>query len=175
MSEYSYPVIFSARHLSLILEFIYRGRVSLPQEELNDFLGAAKGLQIPLEDIDDGPAPERPNPAKRHSPPAGGGKEQSNKRPKVSMGPRSRTKPEEVVKIKETFSVKKEPNTPPQTPPDSEIFEVVEEGYEDPLGASPSNDLGRRISAGSAALKVGLKIQNDSRRSRIFNKFLPNS
>ena len=76
------------------------------------------------------------------------------------MPPRSKTKPQEVVKIKETFSVKREPNTPPHTPPDSEVYEVVEEGWDDPLSAStPNNDLVRRISAGSAALKVRLKTQ----------------
>ena len=70
-----------------------------------------------------------------------------------------------MVKIKESFSIKREPQTPPQTPPDSmgEVYEVVEDVdngyYQDPLHASTPNmdiDLGRRISAGAAALKVSL-------------------
>ena len=127
----------SARHLGLILEFIYRGRVSLPQEELNDFLGVAKSLQIPLEDIDDRPASP---PAKRSAKEPGEEAERI-KRPKLTMGPKSRTKPKEVVKIREILP-KKEPETPPNTPPDSEeVYEVVEDGYEDPLiGSGPIND-----------------------------------
>ena len=71
-----------------------------------------------------------------------------------------------MVKIKETFSIKREPNTPPHTPPESEeVYEVVEMeeegGYDDPLCASPNNDLGRRLSAGAAALKVSLKMYRD--------------
>ena len=81
---------------------------------------------------------------------------------------RSKTKPNEVVKIKESFSIKREPQTPPQTPPDNsmmgEVYEVVEDVdngyYQDPLHASTPNDmdLGRRISAGAAALKVSLEV-----------------
>ena len=152
----------SARHLGLILEFIYRGRVSLPQDELNDFLGVAKSLQIPLEDIDDRAAAsaDRPAPSKRSTPQPGGEKERI-KRPKLTMGPRSKTKANEVVKIKETFSLKREPNTPPQSPSDSEVYEVVENGYEDPLGASsPISDLGRRLSAGKEALKETFISEN---------------
>ena len=74
-----------------------------------------------------------------------------------------------MVKIKESFSIKREPQTPPQTPPDNnsmmggEVYEVVEDVdngyYQDPLHASTPNmdiDLGRRISAGAAALKVSI-------------------
>ena len=123
----------SARHLGLILEFIYRGRVSLPQEELNDFLGVAKSLQIPLEDIDDRPASP---PAKRSAKDPGEEAERI-KRPKLTMGPKSRTKPKEVVKVKENLP-KRDPKTPPSSPPDSEeVYEVVEEdGCEDPLTGS---------------------------------------
>ena len=96
----------AVRHLALILEFIYRGRVNLPQDELNDFLGVAKSLQIPLEDIDDRPAAKtaaasQPAPAKRASPPPGGDRDRI-KRPKLTMGPRSRTKPQGPNSI-ETF------------------------------------------------------------------------
>ena len=80
------------RHLALVLEFIYRGRVNMPQDELNDFLGVAKNLQIPLEDIDDRPAPSptisRPSPpvvAKRSTPQP---ERERVKRPKMAMGPR---------------------------------------------------------------------------------------
>ena len=131
-----YLQMISARHLGLILEFIYRGRVSLPQEELNDFLGVAKSLQIPLEDIDDRPASP---PAKRSSKDLGE-EEERIKRPKLTMGPKSRTKPKEVVKVKEILP-QREPDTPPNTPPDEEVYEVVEDGHEDPLtGSGSMND-----------------------------------
>jgi len=38
----------SARDLNHVLEFIYKGSVSLAQDELNDFLAVAESLQIPL-------------------------------------------------------------------------------------------------------------------------------
>ena len=152
----------SARHLGLILEFIYRGRVSLPKDQLNDFLSVAKSLQIPLEDIEgDGPA-DRPKPAppKRASSQPGG-EEQKVKRPKMSMGHKKKKKPNKVVKIKETFSLKRELNTPPHTPPDSEAHEVVEDGHEDPLGTySPDNDLPQRLLTGTAALKDAFINEN---------------
>ena len=145
---------FFNRHLGHILEFIYRGRVSLPQDDLNDFLGVAKSLEIPLEDIDDAPTdakltPSRRSsqstPTKRSSPTTKGGGKEKMKRPKLTMGPKSRTKPKEVVKIGETFSLKTEPDTPPQTPPDSEVYEVVGDGYGDPLlSGAPMVDFGRR-------------------------------
>ena len=77
------------------------------------------------------------------------------KRLKVMMGPKLKTKPNEVVKIKGNFSsVWRDPNTPPNTPPDSEIqcipdivsYDISEEGDEDPLSGSRNNDLGRKTS-----------------------------
>lgn len=53
------------------------------------------------------------------------------------MGPKSRTKPKEVVKV----GIKREPETPPNSPLDSEVYEVVEDGYKDPLiGSGAIND-----------------------------------
>ena len=163
----------SARHLGHILEFIYRGRVSLPKEQLNDFLYVAKSLQIPLEDIEGDQPAARPNPApaKRASLLPGEEKERV-KRPKLSIGLKRKIKPKTMVKIKETFSLKGEPNTPPQTPQDSEVYEVVEDGHEDPLGnispISSINDLPQKLSVGKAALKATFIKENITKKDRGF-------
>ena len=38
----------STRGLKHVLDFVYRGSISLPQEELNDFLAVGESLQIPM-------------------------------------------------------------------------------------------------------------------------------
>ena len=157
----------SARHLRLVLQFIYRGRVSLPKDELNDFLLVAKSLQIPLEDIEDQtidkiPDKINPAPAKRAAQP--GGETDQIKRPKLAKGTKKK-KPNKEVKIKETFSLKREPHTPPSTPPDPELCEVVVNEYEDPLGTTPTNAKNdvpapRRILADTASLKDAFMKEN---------------
>ena len=71
----------SAPDLKHVLEFIYKGSVSLAQHELNDFLAVAKSLQIPL---DEEPGRERPaaKPKRSLSPGRGGkGKRQRKASP----------------------------------------------------------------------------------------------
>jgi len=49
----------SAKGLSHVLDFVYKGSINLPQEELNDFLAVGESLQIPLMER------PKPGPAKR--------------------------------------------------------------------------------------------------------------
>ena len=159
---------FSARHLSLILEFIYRGRVSLPQDELTDFLGVAKSLQIPLEDVED------PNPASVEmsthedmgNKMADGPKVDRPKleRSKVDRSKVDRPKPvpakrpfqpeddnDQITRPELKVGKRKKIKTnrmkeyqesikrEPNPKPDVEICEVIEDDYEDPLVNTNSN------------------------------------
>ena len=101
---------FSAKDLSHVLEFIYRGNVNLHQYELDDFLAVARSLQIPLDEEDDNPK-GLPKPNKRSSPTpssARGGGKQQIKRPKKTMSPKSGTNGNhemsapEIVKMEES-------------------------------------------------------------------------
>ena len=143
----------SARHLSLILEFIYKGRVNLPQDELTDFLGVAKNLQIPLEDVEDsnpasvemsthedmgnkmadGPKVDRPHPAPTKRPFQPEDENEQVKRTNLKVGKRKKIKTNRMKEYQE--SIKREPNPKP----DVEICEVIEDNYEDPLVNTNSN------------------------------------
>jgi len=143
----------SARHLSLILEFIYKGRVNLPQHELTDFLGVAKNLQIPLEDVEDSnpvsvemsthedmgnkmadrPKVDKPHLAPTKRPFQSEDENEQVKRTNLKVGRRKKIKTNRMKEYQE--SIKREPNPKP----DVEICEVIEDNNEDPLVATNSN------------------------------------
>jgi len=135
---------FSAKDLSHVLEFIYKGNVNLHQYELDDFLAVAKSLQIPLDEEEEDNQGALPKPGKRSSPTPSSAKK--IKRPKKTTSPKSDTNGNhaEIVKMEES-------NEP-------EILEVDDEDTAN--GYNAIDDLGERISAGAAAMKDTFIYEN---------------
>ena len=166
----------SARDLNHVLEFIYKGSVSLAQDELNDFLAVAESLQIPLGE-EAGEPETKPLPAKRFAQPAssaGGGGEPS-KRAKM-MPPKPERKPPIIppdddddgdIEVTTPQMVKMEPSagagaagTVP--PPEPEVSIEGEEGYDESYeayGDDAFDDPGAGTSAGGAAATKGVYSQ----------------
>ena len=147
----------SAKDLSNVLEFIYKGSVKLEQHELDDFLAVAKSLQIPL-DQEENYQRAHLIPTKRSAmpSPSGGGGKQQIKRPKVMMGPKSGTKPHNgnhEVTTPEMF--KTEPTEGSQiyvSSSEQDEF-LLDEEVNDCSEQNTIDELGERIFAGTAAIK----------------------
>ena len=167
----------SARDLNHVLEFIYKGSVSLAQDELNDFLAVAESLQIPLGEE---PPETKPVPTKRFAPPpssaGGGGGGEPSKRPKM-MAPKPERKPpipipppddDGDIEVTTPQMVKMEPSAAgagavgavPQ--PEPEVSIEGEEGYDESYeayGDDAFDDPGAGTSAGGAAATKGVYRQ----------------
>ena len=152
----------SARDLNHVLEFIYKGSVSLAQDELNDFLAVAESLQIPLGE-EAGEPETKPLPTKRFAPPpnSGGGGEPS-KRPKM-IPPKPERKPplpppddDGDIEVTTPQMVKMEPSAvgAASAPPPPEVSIEGEEGYDESYeayGDDAFDDPGAGTSAGGGA------------------------
>ena len=162
----------SARDLNHVLEFIYKGSVSLAQDELNDFLAVAESLQIPLGE-EAGEPETKPVPTKRFAPPPGGGGEPS-KRAKM-IPPKPERKPPilpppdddgDDIEVTTPQMVKMEPSAgasggavpPPPEPEVSIEGEEYDESYEQ-YGDDAFDDPGAGTSAGGAAATKGVYSQ----------------
>ena len=160
----------SAKDISHVLEFIYKGSVKLEQHEVDDFLAVAKSLQIPLEQ-EENYQRTQPIPTKRSAMPSssGGGGKQQIKRPKVMMGPKSGTKPHngnQEVTTPEMF--KTEPSEGSQiyvslSEQDEFLFdEEVNDTSDEAYKHNTIDEIGERISAGAAAMKDTFISENVS-------------
>ena len=162
----------SARDLNHVLELIYKGSVSLAQDELNDFLAVAESLQIPLGE-EAGEPETKPVPTKRFAPPPGGGGEPS-KRAKM-IPPKPERKPPIIpppdddgddIEVTTPQMVKMEPSAgasggavpPPPEPEVSIEGEEYDESYEQ-YGDDAFDDPGAGTSAGGAAATKGVYSQ----------------
>merc|ERR1712117_623030 len=134
----------SAKDLGNVLEFIYKGSVSLDQHELGDFLEAAKSLQIPLDQEVHHPRTPPSSPKRSSMSPASSGVwKPRKKRPKVT-GPKWKSDGNLEAITPETFKTE---------PSDSSLEESPVSLPEEKGDAYKLNDISERISTGAAMMK----------------------
>merc|ERR1712154_347044 len=134
----------SAKDLGNVLEFIYKGSVSLDQHELDDFLEAAKSLQIPLDqEVHHQGAPKRSS----MSPASSGVWKPRKKRPKVT-GPKWESPGNLEAITPETFKIEPSDSSLEESP-----VSLPEEGNGKPDEDYKLDDISERISTGAAMMK----------------------